>query len=344
MAKYNIKNLKFTPQEGVKAFSLLKQEVTALGILDRTPGYYTFLISACFLGFIGSWVFLFIFRQHLIPFIFISPVLAFFTIQLGGIMHDAGHQAIGSTPKTNDFWGNLSALTTGLFLDEWKLKHNLHHAKPNHTEEDPDLQIPILSYSVESAQRKNGLSRSLVRYQHLLYYILGTFATTAMRVSSFIFLLDKSISKKWWQTLAFILSIFMWYVLPFFIFTPINATIFIVITSALIGLYQQKIFAPNHKGMPEISKGDKLSFVEEQIVTSRNVTSNPFVDFFYLGLNYQIEHHLFPNCPRPNLPRLSQVVKNFCKKYDLDYTSVSPLKTDLIILRELKQVAKNYNK
>jgi fatty acid desaturase len=75
-------------------------------------------------------------------------------------------------------------------------------------------------------------------------------------------------------------------------------------------------------------------------MTSRNVDGHWLTDFVYMGLNYQIEHHLFPNCPRINLPKITPYVKEICKKMKLEYTSVSIIETDKIILKELNDVAK----
>jgi delta8-fatty-acid desaturase len=58
-----------------------------------------------------------------------------------------------------------------------------------------------------------------------------------------------------------------------------------------------------------------------------------------IGLNYQIEHHLFTHCPRNKLKLLTPYVKRICKKYGLEYTDVGIVETNKIILRELNEVA-----
>ena len=57
-------------------------------------------------------------------------------------------------------------------------------------------------------------------------------------------------------------------------------------------------FAPNHKGMPTIAPEEELDFLRRQVLTSRNVRGGLLTDFALGGLNYQIEHHLFPSMPR----------------------------------------------
>jgi len=64
---------------------------------------------------------------------------------------------------------------------------------------------------------------------------------------------------------------------------------------------------PGHKGMPTIAPGHKIDFLRRQVLTSRNVRGGGFTDLFLGGLNYQVEHHLFPNMPRVNLRKAQAV-------------------------------------
>src|SRR5205085_5372452 len=82
-------------------------------------------------------------------------------------------------------------------------------------------------------------------------------------------------------------------------------------------------FAPNHKGMPIIETATASSFARRQVVTARNVRGGWFTDFMLGGLNYQIEHHLFPSMPRSNLRRVQGLVRDFCAATDLGYSEES---------------------
>ena len=70
---------------------------------------------------------------------------------------------------------------------------------------------------------------------------------------------------------------------------------------AVFGLYMGASFAPNHKGMPIIPADVKLDFFTKQVRTSRNISGGWWATALMGGLNYQIEHHLFPSMPRPHL-------------------------------------------
>jgi fatty acid desaturase len=102
------------------------------------------------------------------------------------------------------------------------------------------------------------------------------------------------------------------------------AVAFVLIHQLLFGLYMGLLFAPNHKGLPVRGGAtDELDWARRQIVTSRNLISNRVVDYIYDGLNYQIEHHLFPGMPSINLRRARPIVIDFCRRYELPYVEMS---------------------
>jgi fatty acid desaturase len=70
---------------------------------------------------------------------------------------------------------------------------------------------------------------------------------------------------------------------------------------AVFGLYMGSSFAPNHIGMAPVSPKLKLDFLRRQVLMSRNISGGAPISVFMGGLNYQIEHHLFPSMARPYL-------------------------------------------
>jgi fatty acid desaturase len=113
---------------------------------------------------------------------------------------------------------------------------------------------------------------------------------------------------------------------------------FALVQQGLFGLYLGCSFAPNHKGMPTLTEADQLDFLRRQVLTSRNVRGSRFVDFLLGGLNYQIEHHLFPNMPRPNLRRAQPLVREFCRQHDLPYAEATLVGSYSEALRHLHAV------
>ena len=96
-----------------------------------------------------------------------------------------------------------------------------------------------------------------------------------------------------------------------------EAGLFLVLHQAIIGMYLGSTFAPNHKGMLIIGELDSVDFLHQQVLTARNVKPNPVIDYWYGGLNYQIEHHLFPTMPRNKLKYAQPIVKAFCAEHGI---------------------------
>ena len=122
------------------------------------------------------------------------------------------------------------------------------------------------------------------------------------------------------------------------VLSPLKAAVFIVVQQALFGLYLGCSFAPNHKGMPMLTADDQSDFLRRQVLTARNVRGNWLIDFALGGLNYQIEHHLFPSMPRPNLRRSREIVREFCQRHSLTYCETTLLRSYAQALRHLHEI------
>ena len=124
------------------------------------------------------------------------------------------------------------------------------------------------------------------------------------------------------------------------VLSPLKAVVFIVVQQALFGLYLGCAFAPNHKGMPILAADDQTDFLRRQVLTSRNVRGGRLVDFALGALNYQIEHHLFPSMPRPNLRRSQPLIRAFCQQHDLPYCETTLLRSYGQAVRHLHEVGR----
>ncbi len=74
------------------------------------------------------------------------------------------------------------------------------------------------------------------------------------------------------------------------------------------------------------------------MVTARNVRGNRLTDFWYGGLNYQIEHHLFPSMPRQNLKHAQALVRSFCAAHAIPYHETGMLRSYREILQYLHAI------
>lgn len=325
---------------GTKAYAKLRQQVMAEGILKRDYTYYSILTICIILGFFIS-----LYNIYTAPTVILmivwSMIFAFFGVHIGGILHDAGHRAIFATTKMNDIFGHIVSAFIAFPFFDWTGTHNKHHAHPNQDEEDPDIELPFISLTKEAYRARTGFSKLIGRYQAYFWYPLGTFVGFSKRFYAYKYFKANLKRKIWWQLVLYGIGMFLWFILPFLLLPAWKAIIVVLVSNLTLGFYMANIFAPNHKGMPQLEHGVKLSFIEQQIITARNIDSNWLIDFVYMGLNYQIEHHLFPNCPRNKLKLLKPHVKNICKKLHLEYTVVDVLKSNKIILSELNTVARS---
>jgi hypothetical protein len=100
---------------------------------------------------------------------------------------------------------------------------------------------------------------------------------------------------------------------------------FLVVQQGLFGVYMGSSFAPNHKGMPVVGKDEKVDFLRRQVLISRNIRGSLLTDLALGGLNYQIEHHLFPSMPRPSLRQAQAPVQAFCAQRGIPYSETGLL-------------------
>jgi fatty acid desaturase len=187
-------------------------------------------------------------------------------------------------------------------------KHNRHHSNPNHEELDPDISITALAFTADQATSKHGLIRLVARYQAWLFFPLLLLEAAHLHLASL-----KAVLGGWGRAnavegLLLLVHTAVYLVAVLVVLQPLQALAFVVVQQGLFGLYLGCAFAPNHKGMPTLTDAEQLDFVRRQVLTSRNVAGSWPVDWLLGGLNYQIEHHLFPNMPRPNLRRAQPLI------------------------------------
>jgi len=109
------------------------------------------------------------------------------------------------------------------------------------------------------------------------------------------------------------------------------------------GFFMGAAFAPNHKGMPLVEKDSKLDFFSRQVLTSRNIKGSWLKDNLMGGLNYQVEHHLFPSMARPNLRKAHQLVSEFCEKNGITMVEMNLLASYVVIMKHLNKVGLSNN-
>lgn len=327
--------------DGTALYARLRRDVIAAGILKRDHGYYWALIIIVAAGLTGSLIQIVLSPVSLVLVLW-SVSLAFFAVQTTGLVHDAGHRAVFGSNRLNDVLGECCSALLGMGFGLWKTVHNAHHAHTNEEGEDPDLEIPLHAFTRGRFARQRGVWRYVGRYQALLFYPIRILVVFTRRLASIPTFRERPLSPRLAAEMTlWAAGMAVWFGLPFVVFPLAKALLVSGVVHTTMGLYLSNIFAPNHKGMPQLRQGADISFLERQIITSRNIRPSWATDVVYMGLNYQIEHHLFPTCPRNKLKHLTPYVQDICIKAHLTYTEVSIRESHRLILAELHRIARS---
>jgi len=310
------------PQRG-SDYAQLSRQVKQAGLLDRRPRKYIWKIMVTDVLLAAGWV-VFVLVGDSWWQLAVAAFLAIMFTQVGFLGHDAGHRQIFGSRRASYILGILHGnLGIGLSYGWWVEKHNRHHAHPNTEGADPDITMKVLAFTAAQARGRRGLSRLAFRYQAYLFFplLLGeAFSVHAASIRA----LASRVSRRRPAEAALLTIHFAGYLaVVFLVLPPVKAVVFILVQQGLFGLYLGVSFAPNHKGMPILDAADRSDFLRRQVLTSRNVRGGWLTDLALGGLNYQIEHHLFPSMPRPNLRRSQAMIKEFCQQRELSYCEAS---------------------
>jgi fatty acid desaturase len=308
-------------------YAELRRLVVGAGLLERRYGYYVLRGGTCLALLVAAAAVPFMLRPAA-WLVLAAPFLAFAVVQVALIGHDAGHLEVFRDARRNWALGSLCwTLVAGVGFWYWNDRHNRHHGHTNDVTADPDLQgqgLLAVAYTEEDGAARRGWRRTAVRYQTLLIPLAVSLFAFAFRVEGTLFAWRRLHGRRrlvelgllgangglWLATMAAL----GWRGLGLFLASQVVASV-----------YLAAIIAPNHKGMPVWARGARLSFLERQVLSSRNVAPSRLGDFLFGGLNYQVEHHLFPTMPRANLRRARDIVRPFCLERHLEYTEVGVL-------------------
>lgn len=297
----------------------LKSQVKEAGLLEKQPRYYLSML-VLLVALLALSVILLLFVKLFLLQLLNSALLAILTTQFGLLGHAAGHRQLFRKTRNNDLVGLFAGnLVVGLSSEWWMERHNKHHSHPNQHEVDPDVFIPVIAFTPEDLQGKGKFLLHLMRYQAYFFFPLLSLALLSMQINSIGHLFQKKLTYPVAERLLLFFHFALYFGLLFSRFTLWQALVFLLAHSLLTGVYMGSIFAPNHKGMPVLEKDNQMDFLHRQVITARNIHAHPLTDFWYGGLNYQIEHHLFPSMAQNKLKEAQPFVRAFCQAHALSY-------------------------
>ena len=304
-------------------YARLKRRIQEAGLLRKQPWYYALSISTNMAMLVCVLLVMVAVNN---PWVRVLDAVAFGWVsgQLGFQLHDAGHRQMFAHGWLNTLVGFLTADgLLGMSYGWWTSKHNRHHANPNNVDEDPDIGPGAIAYTPEQARARRGLLRMLTAYQAYFFFPLLPLLGFSMHMSGIEYLVKSRSRLRWLEIAALCVHTALYVGLLVFFLGPWIALVVIVVHKASGGFYMATVFAPNHKGMPQVPGGTRLDFLRSQVLTARNVRSGRATNLWYGSLNYQIEHHLFPAMPRNHLPRAQKIVKAYCAEIGVPYYEAS---------------------
>lgn len=251
------------------------------------------------------------------------------------VMHDAIHGGYSESPALNRLL-SISMNIIGGNAYVWHMQHNvLHHTYPNIEEADDDIDIPFL-LRMTPHQKQYWFHR----YQQVYVWILYSLATVFWVTTKDFGQLDKyrrrGLLSGNGELLNRLINIIFWklvyygylLVIPLYIapFDPIVTISGFILMHLIAGVFLSIIFQPAHvftgseylqQDYPEIDK----SWIGYQLQTTTNFELKGFMKWIAGGLNYQVEHHLFPNICHVHYEALSPIVMKTAKEFGLPYYS-----------------------
>ncbi len=299
-------------------YSDLKRLIVEHRLLEKQTGFYVYKFFLTFALLAASLIFLAWVHNPWLQ-LLNAAFLGFVSAQVAFLGHDAGHRQVAKTARGNDRIGYFVAnLVSGVCFTWWLDDHNRHHAHTNDLENDPNVDYPVLAFDSAQLPGKRGVARFIVKYQKFFFFPILSLSGINLKAGTIKFMFQNSFPSRNFEALliaihhALYLGILVtalgWWTLPF-----------MVVHMLSYGLFLGAVFAPNHKGMPILEGEARRDFLRCQVLTSRNVRAHPVTDFMYGGLNYQIEHHLFPSVPRNKMRQLQRIVKPFCDEREVSY-------------------------
>src|SRR3954471_23693235 len=298
-------------------FAELGRRINAAGLLQRQPAYYAVRLSLLAAALAGGWAAFFLVGASWWT-LAVAVLLGVVFAQIALVAHDLAHRQVFRTNTPSRRAGLVAGnLAIGMSYGYWMDKHTKHHANPNHDDLDPDVGPGVLVWSREAARGKGFLTR----YQAYFFFPLLTLLGLSLKRDSLRAIRTGTVKRRRLEATLLAVHFIGYATALLLVLDPLQALAFLVVHQALFGIYLGLTFAPNHKGMPHPDGTE--DFLRKQVLTSRNVRGGRLVDTALGGLNHQIEHHLFPAMPTPNLPKAQPIVQAYCAELGVRYEITS---------------------
>jgi fatty acid desaturase len=262
-------------------------------------------------------------------------LITFASMGIATNAHTASHHSITDRKWLNDFFLYFGyPFFHQVSANFWRNKHLvIHHPHPNVVGVDHDSDLaPFFALNQDEYERANGFQRWWFRNQvfFLPIVLIGNFFSVSFDAWKFLFRrLAQSQHRDashWLDLGALLLHWIVWIIVPMMIFDPVDVIVFSLVRFGIMSYVMFALFAPAHypAGAQMVDK-EALgkNFLMLQTVTTINFRTGPIGRLLCGGVEYQIEHHLFPTISPRHYPEMSKYVKAFCDKHGYPYRSES---------------------
>ncbi len=257
--------------------------------------------------------------------VFLIPVAGVISTTIAMYGHGGSHKAFSASPTRNALLVYLAfPLFSGLGSLYWRHKHDrMHHGHPNVEGMDPDIKPFPFASSRGDHETCGPKTRWFQRtFQRWAFWPMATLMSLGMRRSSLIYLAkypNKREARWWLEAGCMAVHYTCWMVIPGIVWGPFVGVAVYSLVWAVVGVCLALVFAPAHIGLPIVTHQNEDWI--HQLETTRNLELPKPVSFLFVGLDYQVEHHLFPKIPHQNLPRAAAITSEFCRRHGIVYQS-----------------------
>uniref|UniRef100_A0A915Q890 Fatty acid desaturase domain-containing protein n=1 Tax=Setaria digitata TaxID=48799 RepID=A0A915Q890_9BILA len=352
VSSYNLPKIK--EKQIVENFVALREEIISEGLFEADPNYYIYKCTEAFALLLLAFV-----LQYFAWYLTSAIVLALCWQQFGWLTHDFCHQQPSKNRQINDFFSLIFGnIVQGFSRDWWKEKHNTHHAATNIVGQDGDIDLaPLLAFVPDDLKKYKNLFEHIISkiipYQHFYFTLMLPFLRFSWTIQSIFFVIGAPQNEYKQHVInasaeqVCILLHWSWVIIQLWLLPTISTKIMYFAISQLgAGFLIAHVVTYSHNSVTKFPYHSGLlnNFPCLHILTTRNMLPSPIVDWFWGGLNYQIEHHLFPTIPRANLQRVSLKVRKYCEMNDLPYLVDGYWTGYKLILRQLRSIADSVSK
>lgn len=345
--KSNNKERIAKPAPRSAVFQRFRQKVIDAGLMKTDPFWYSYKIATTlFLVYFGAY--LIISGWSIVG----AIMMGLGWQQMGWLGHEMSHHQIFPNRNVNRFFGYLMGnVVQGFSQTWWNDRHNTHHAITNVLDSDPDIDnLPLFAWSEHDIERMAPfVKKYMIPYQHYYFLIFCPFLKIIWQLQSFFFVLslDKAPNKKYasYSNVEKATILLHWLWVFYVLIMAENRFWVFVISEGIPGFGIAIIVFFNHYTCTHYKDTKaEFDFLDLIFATTRNMTPSVFKDWICGGLNFQIEHHMFPTLPRHNLTKCRVMVKQFCKENNIEYKEQGFFEGVGLILETLKGVAMTVRK